>query len=47
MMDPRVKADEDDDACHRRNIVCKKEGMDDYSKYIHTRMFIAGLHKKI
>ena len=47
MTNPRCEEEEDDAACHRRNIACKKEGVDDMTKYIQTQMFLAGLHEKI
>ena len=36
---------EDDRAA--RHAATKKEGMDDYTKFIQTQMFVAGLHENI
>ena len=47
MTNPHCEEEEDEAARHRRNVACKKEGMDDMTKYIQTQMFLAGLHVKI
>ena len=47
MSNPRCEEEEDDAAGARSNVACKKEGLDDMTKYIQTQMFLAGLHEKI